>query len=61
MKRKFKSVAKDRKSGIPKKYVTGSGDVEGTRKEILRTRALYRMGRLTPADMDRISRERSKR
>jgi len=27
----------------------------------LRTRALYRMGKLTGADMDRISRERSKR
>ncbi len=61
MARKFPKVPKDKKSGIPKKYVSGSGDPEATRKEILRTRALYRMGRLTPAQMDRISRERSKR
>ena len=61
MARKFPKVPKDKKSGIPKKYVSGSGDPEATRKEILRTRELYRMGRLTPAQMDRISRERSKR
>ncbi len=61
MKRKFKPVAKDSKSGIPKKYVAGSGSPDSTRKEIIRTRALYRMGKLTKADMDRISRERSKR
>jgi len=61
MARKFKSVPKDKKSGIPKKYVAGSSDPERTRKEILRTRALYRMGKLTPAMMDKISKERSKR
>lgn len=60
MKRKFPSVPKD-KSGLPKKYVKGSGDPEGTRKEIIRTRALYRMGKLTKAQMDRISKERSQR
>lgn len=61
MPRKFKSVAKDTKSGIPKKYVSGSSDADATRREIVRTRALYRMGKLSKSDMDRISKERSKR
>ena len=61
MARKFPKVPKDKKSGIPKKYVAGSSDADATRKEILRTRALYRMGKLTPAQMDRIRKERSKR
>lgn len=61
MKRKFAPVPKDKKSGIPKKYVSGSKNPDATRKEILRTRALYKMGKLTPAMMDRISKQRSKR
>jgi len=61
MKRKFASVPKDKKSGIPKKYVSGSKNPDATRREILRTRALYKMGKLTPAMMDRISKQRSKR
>lgn len=60
MKRKFKPVAKDKKSGIPLKYVKGSSDPDKTRKEILRTRALYKMGKLTREQMDRISKQRSK-
>lgn len=60
MTRKFPPVPKD-KSGLPKKYVSGSSDPASTRSEILRTRAKYRMGLLTPAEMDRISKERSKR
>lgn len=58
--RKFKRVPKDKKSGLPSKYVRGSKDPEKTRTEIKRTRRLYRMGMLTPAMMDRISKERSK-
>ncbi len=58
--RKFKRVPKDKKSGLPSKYVRGSKDPEKTRAEIKRTRRLYRMGMLTPAVMDRISKERSK-
>ena len=58
--RKFKRVPKDKKSGVPSKYVRGSKDPEKTRAEIKRTRRLYRMGMLTPAVMDRISKERSK-
>tara|TARA_R100001440_G_scaffold16460_1_gene27983 strand:- start:241 stop:426 length:186 start_codon:yes stop_codon:yes gene_type:complete len=61
MKRKFAPVPKDKKSGIPKKYVSGSKNPNATRREILRTRALYKMGKLTPAAMDRISKQRSKR
>ena len=58
--RKFKRVPKDKKSGLPSKYVRGSKDPEKTRTEIKRTRRLYRMGMLTPAMMDSISKERSK-
>ena len=58
--RKFKRVPKDKNSGLPSKYVRGSKDPEKTRAEIKRTRRLYRMGMLTPAVMDRISKERSK-
>jgi len=59
--RKFKEVPKDKKSGLPKKYVRGSKNPAATRREISRTRRLYRMGKLTPAMMDKISEERSKR
>ena len=59
--RKFKEVPKDKKSGLPRKYVRGSKNPAATRREINRTRRLYRMGKLTPAMMDKISEERSKR
>jgi len=58
---RFEKVAKDKKSGLPKKYVSGSKKPDATRNEIKRTRRLYKMGMLTPAMMDRISKERSKR
>ena len=58
--RKFDKVAKDKKSGLPKKYVSGSKTPDKTRNEIKRTRRLYLMGKLTPAMMDRISKQRSK-
>ena len=58
--RKFDKVAKDKKSGLPKKYVSGSKNPDKTRNEIKRTRRLYLMGKLTPAMMDRISKQRSK-
>ena len=58
--RKFNKVAKDKKSGLPKKYVSGSKNPDKTRNEIKRTRRLYLMGKLTPAMMDRISKQRSK-
>ena len=58
--RKFAKVPKDKKSGLPSKYVRGSKNPDKTRSEIKRTRRLYKMGKLTPAMMDRISKERSK-
>jgi len=58
--RKFDKVAKDKKSGLPKKYVSGSKNPDKTRNEIKRTRRLYLIGKLSPAMMDRISKQRSK-
>jgi hypothetical protein len=58
--RKFKRVPKDKKSGVPKKYIAGSKNPDARRKEILNTRRLYKAGKLTPAMMDRISKERSR-
>ena len=58
--RSFDKVSKDKKSGLPKKYVSGSKNPDKTRNEIKRTRRLYLMGKLTPAMMDRISKQRSK-
>ena len=60
MARKFAKVPKDKKSGLPKKYVAGSSNPGKTRAEIQRTRRLYRRGLLTPEMMDRISERRSK-
>ena len=59
MARKFKKVPKT-KRGVPKKYVKGSKNKKRTENEILRTRRLYKSGRLTPAMMDKISKQRSK-
>lgn len=58
--RKFKPVAKDKKSGIPKKYISGSKNPDARRKEIKRTRSLYKRGLLTGAMMDKISKERAR-
>lgn len=58
--RKFKKVPKDKKSGVPKKYISGSKNPDARRREILNTRRLYKAGKLTPAMMDRISKERSR-
>ncbi len=60
MARKFAEVPKDKKSGIPKKYVAGAKDPDKRRAEIKRTRRLYKRGLLTPAMMDKISKERSR-
>lgn len=57
--RKFAKVAKTKK-GVPKKYVSGSKNPTAREREILRTRRLYRQGKLTKAMMDRISKQRSK-
>lgn len=58
-KRKFSSVAKT-KAGVPKKYVRGSKNPRKAEAEIKRTSKLYKQGKLTPAMMDRISKQRAK-
>jgi hypothetical protein len=58
MARKFKKVAKT-KRGVPKKYVRGSKNKRKTESEIIRTRKLYKAGKLTPAMMNKISKQRS--
>ena len=57
--RKFKKVPKT-KGGVPKKYVKGAKNPKAREAEIKRTRKLYREGKLTPAMMDRISKQRSR-
>ena len=59
MARKFKKVAKT-KRGVPKKYVRGSKNPRRAEAEIKRTQKLYKQGKLTPAMMDRISKQRAK-
>jgi hypothetical protein len=59
MARRVKKVPKTKK-GVPKKYVKGSKNKKKTESEILKTRRLYKSGRLTPAMMDKISKQRSK-
>jgi len=58
-KRKFAKVPKTKK-GVPVKYVAGSKNPSAREAEIKRTARLYREGKLTPAMMDRISKQRSK-
>jgi hypothetical protein len=58
-KRKFKKVPKTR-GGVPKKYVRGSKNPKKAEAEIKRTARLYRQGKLTPAMMDKISKQRAK-
>lgn len=57
--RKFNSVPKT-KGGVPKKYVSGAKNPKAREAEIKRTARLYRQGKLTPAMMDKISKQRSK-
>ena len=57
--RKFRTVPKT-KGGVPKKYVSGAKNPKSREAEIKRTAKLYKQGKLTPAMMDRISKQRSK-
>ncbi len=57
--RKFKEVPKTKKK-VPIKYVSGAKNPRAREAEIIRTRKLYKQGKLTPAMMDRISKQRSK-
>ena len=57
--RKFPKVPKTM-GGVPKKYVRGAKNPKKREAEIKRTAKLYRQGKLTPAMMDRISKQRSR-
>ncbi len=56
-KRKFAKVPKTKK-GVPVKYVAGSKNPSAREAEIKRTAKLYKEGKLTPAMMDRIAKQR---
>ena len=58
-KRKFAKVPKTKK-GVPVKYVAGAKTPTAREAESRRAAKLYREGKLTPAMMDRISKQRSK-
>ena len=46
MSKRFKRVPKDKKTGIPKKYLSGSKDRAAKEAEIKRTAEDYRKGEL---------------
>jgi len=56
-KRKFAKVPKTKK-GVPVKYVAGAKNPSARAAEIKRTARLYKEGKLTPAMMDRIAKQR---
>jgi hypothetical protein len=45
MARLFKKVPRDKKTGVPKKYLSGAKDKSAKAKEIKRTAAAYKAGR----------------
>ena len=57
MPRKFPKVAKDKKSGLPKKYLSGAKSKTAKAKEIKRTAKAYKEGR--PIDIKAVSRSRA--
>ena len=57
--RKFAPVPKTKK-GVPTKYVASAKNKSAREKEILRTRRLYKQGKLTPRMIDLISKQRRK-
>ena len=58
---RFKKVKKDDQyKDIPAKYLADAKKKSKRAKEIRRTRRLYKMSKLSPADYDRISRERQR-
>ena len=58
-KHKFPPVPKT-KGGVPTKYVRGAKNPKAREAEIKKTARLYREGKLTPAMMKKIDRERRK-
>ena len=58
MTRKFRRVPKDKKTGIPKKYLSGSKDRAAKAAEIKRTAEAYRKGEFI--DIKAVSKSRTK-
>ena len=58
MSRRFKRVPKDKKTGIPKKYLSGSKDRAAKAAEIKRTAEAYRKGEFI--DIKAVSKSRTK-
>ena len=56
---KFAKVPKTKKN-VPKKYVAGAKNPDAREAEIIRTKKLYREGKLTPSMMNRISKQRAR-
>ena len=57
MPRKFPKVPKDKKTGIPKKYVSGSKSPSKKAAEIKRTAKAYKQGK--PIDIKAVSASRA--
>ena len=58
MTRKFRRVAKDKKTGVPKKYLSGAKNKGAKAAEIKRTAEAYRKGEFI--DIKAISKSRTK-
>ena len=58
MTRKFRRVAKDKKTGVPKKYLSGAKNKASKAAEIKRTAEAYRKGEFI--DIKAISKSRTK-
>ncbi len=58
MKRKFRKVAKDKKTGVPKKYLSGAKNKSAKAAEIKRTAEAYKRGEFI--DIKAVSKSRTK-
>ena len=58
MRRKFKRVPKDKKTGVPKKYLSGAKNKAAKAAEIKRTAEAYRKGEFI--DIKAVSKSRTK-
>ena len=58
MKRKFRRVPKDKKTGVPKKYLSGAKNKGAKAAEIKRTAEAYRKGEFI--DIKAVSKSRTK-
>jgi hypothetical protein len=57
MPRKFSKVAKDKKTGLPKKYLEGASNRSAKAKEIKKTAAAYKAGK--KIDIKAVSKSRA--